>query len=47
MELSKYPTTDCIVAIVEATRGMFLAGMRIYNTEVVLATEDYETSGYN
>jgi hypothetical protein len=46
-EFSKYPTTDCIFAIAEATRWMFLAGMMIYNmdSEAVLAAEDYETIG--
>jgi hypothetical protein len=49
MELSKYPTTDCIFAIAEATRGMFLAGMTMYDMdlEAVLAAEDYETIGDN
>ncbi len=49
MELSKYPTTDCIFAIAEATRGLFLAGMMIYDMdlEAVLAAEDYETIGDN
>jgi hypothetical protein len=49
MELSKYPTTDCIFAIAEATRGMFLAGMMIYNMdlEALLAAEDYEMIGDN
>jgi hypothetical protein len=45
VELSKYPTTDHIFAIAEATRGMFLDGMMIYDIdlEAVLAAEDYET----
>ncbi len=30
VELSKYPTTDRIFAIAEATRAMSLAGMRIW-----------------
>ena len=49
VELSKYPTTDRIFAIAEATRGMFLAGMTIYDmdSEAVLAAEDYETIGDN
>jgi hypothetical protein len=46
---AKYPTTDRIFAIAEATRGMFLAGMTIYDMdlEAVLAAEDYETIGDN
>ncbi len=49
MELSKYPTTNRIFAIAEATRGIFLADMTIYDMdlEVVLAAEDYETIGDN
>ncbi len=49
MELSKYPTTDRIFAIAEATRGMFLTGMMIHDMDLkaVLAAEDYETIGDN
>ncbi len=49
VEFSKHPTTDCIFTIAEATRGMFLAGMTIYDmdSEAVLAAEDYATIGDN
>ena len=46
VELSKYPMTDCIFAIAEATRGMFLAGMNM-DLEAVLAAGDNETIGDN
>ena len=45
VELSKYPMTDHIFAIAEATRDMFFAGMTIYDvdSEAVLAAGDNET----
>ena len=46
VELLKYPMTDCIFAIAEATRDMFLAGMNM-NLEAVLAAGDNETIGNN
>ncbi len=46
VELLKYPMTDCIFAIAEATRGMFLAGMNM-DLEAVLAAGDNETIGDN
>ncbi len=46
VELSKYPMTDRIFAIAEATRGMFLAGMNM-DSEAVLAAGDNETIGDN
>ncbi len=46
VKLSKYPMTDCIFAIAEATGGMFLAGMNM-ESEAVLAAGDNETIGNN
>ncbi len=46
MEFLKYLMTDCIFAIAEATRGMFLAGMNM-DSEMVLAAGDNETIGGN
>jgi hypothetical protein len=49
VELSNFPMTDHIFAIAEATRGMFSAGMTIYDmdSEAVLAAGDNETIGDN